>query len=121
MSETYRIELRESVSCRISAEDRSVLEIELVPLLPIEDMLELLRHALSARGYEAHGDHQLRRTGDQGEETIVDLDTKARRLRPEVSPPRVSKIWLKARPVQSRCTRWFPYSQNWLKMMFVGS
>ncbi len=75
MSETYRIELRESVSCRISAEDRSVLEIELVPILPIEDMLQLLRHALSARGYEAQGDHQLRRTGDHGEEIVVDLET----------------------------------------------
>ena len=75
MSETYHIELRESVSCRISAEDRSVLEIELAPILPIEDMLQLLRHALSARGYEAQGDHQLRRTGDHGEEIVVDLET----------------------------------------------
>jgi len=64
MSRAYRIKVRESMTRDIRAEDCIKTQIEMLEVLPPEDMAELLAKELERRGFERQEDGTLVRNGD---------------------------------------------------------
>lgn len=73
MSRAYRIRVRESVSKELSASDEVCADLELLEILPGDQMTELLKKELAARGYEER-DGNMVRTKDG---VTVTVDPKA--------------------------------------------
>jgi FtsH ternary system domain X5 len=61
MSRSYRISVRESVHRVIKAEDRVSTQLEVLEVLPPEQMAGLLADELVRRGFERDGNHLVRR------------------------------------------------------------
>src|SRR5262249_23709565 len=83
MSRAYRIRVRESLSKVVRAHDQVSTQLELLEVLPREQMAELLSHELEDRGFPCE-DHTAQRTRD-GIEVSVDLDTGEVTVRIEAS------------------------------------
>lgn len=64
MSRAYRIKVREAVTREIRAEDSIQTRIEMLEVLPPEEMAELLAKELEARGFQRQDDGTLIRKGD---------------------------------------------------------
>ena len=75
MSRAYRVRVRESVRQTIRAEDHVGTTLELLEVLPREEMADLLRGELLGRGFRAEGDRLVRREG--GLTIAVDPATSA--------------------------------------------
>jgi hypothetical protein len=73
MSRAYRISVRESLRKVIKAEDHVSTQLELLNLLPPEQMGELLAAELEQRGFERSGDKVVRR--QDGVSVTVELTT----------------------------------------------
>src|SRR3954454_24059182 len=73
MSRSYRISVRESVNRVIRAEDRVSTELEILQVLPPEQMSGLLADELQSRGFEREGGQLVRR--QDGVTVSVDPDT----------------------------------------------
>jgi hypothetical protein len=74
MSRAYRIRVRESVSRVITGKDRVSTQLEILEVLPPEQMAELLREELEDRGFEREGEVMVRRQ-DDGITVTVDPKT----------------------------------------------
>jgi hypothetical protein len=74
MSQCYRIQLSDSVSKTVRADDRVVRKIDLAGILPPEEMAALLREALQRRGYGEDAGGKLSKKGSKGEDIAFDLD-----------------------------------------------
>lgn len=70
MSRAYRIKVKESLRRVLRASDHVSTELELLEILPAEQMAELLTAELTRRGFQAQGKNLVRR--DQG--TVVEID-----------------------------------------------
>src|SRR5258708_3601127 len=66
MSRAYRIKVKESVSRDGTAEDSIRTQIELLEILPPEQMGELLAQELERRGFERQDDGSLVRKDENG-------------------------------------------------------
>jgi hypothetical protein len=77
VSYPYRVVVTKAVEETVDANDRVVTKLSLTPILPKAAMEEVLRDVLKARGWkEVEGEpDKLRRTGDDGEEQVFDLET----------------------------------------------
>ena len=64
MSRAYRIRVQESLRRRIAADDAVTTQLELLEVLPPEQMAELLRQELERRGFENKDGQLIRREGD---------------------------------------------------------
>lgn len=73
MSLSYRVSLE--VQEVISADDKTIHQLELRDILTQEEMRELLKDALVERGFEQGDGETLTRQADTGEHTVVDLET----------------------------------------------
>lgn len=76
MSQSYRVELKSSVSRSVQADDRVSRRIELTEILPAAEMKDLLRAELEAAGFaqDEASPGKLSALGEAGEEIVVDLD-----------------------------------------------
>lgn len=63
MSRSYKIKVRESLSRVVRAEDHVSTALELLEILPCEQMEALLAQELERRGFERHGDALVRSKG----------------------------------------------------------
>jgi hypothetical protein len=61
MSRAYRVRVRESTQQVIRAEDHVSTSLEMLEILPCEEMAELLRAELIGRGFQAEGEVLVRR------------------------------------------------------------
>ncbi len=61
MSRAYRVRVRESVRRVVRAEDHVTTSLELLEILPKEELAELLRAELVGRGFRAEGEALIRR------------------------------------------------------------
>ena len=66
MSRAYRIRVKENLKRELKAEDSIRTQIELIEVLPAEQMGELLATELEARGFERQEDGTLVRRGENG-------------------------------------------------------
>jgi len=73
MSRRYRIRVRETLRRVVKARDQVSTQLELLEVLPADQMAELLAGELEKRGFERHGDVLVRKQGDVAVE--VDLET----------------------------------------------
>jgi hypothetical protein len=73
MSLSYRVKLQ--VSEVVSADDKTVHQLDLRPVLDPEDMKALLRQSLQGRGFEQEGEDKLVRKEKTGETITVDLES----------------------------------------------
>jgi hypothetical protein len=79
MSRAYRIRVRESIEVRdhqkrtVHAEDRISTQLELLEILPCEQMAELLRQELLRRGFQERGKDLIRRSS--GVTVTIEPDT----------------------------------------------
>jgi len=73
MSRAYRIRVRESLHRVVSADDRVSTQLELLEILPCDQMAELLKQELVRRGFEEK-DGKLQRTRD-GVSVTVEPET----------------------------------------------
>jgi hypothetical protein len=64
MSRSYRISVRESVNKVIKAEDRVSTDLEILEVLPPEQMAGLLSDELQQRGFEKEGEVLVKREGN---------------------------------------------------------
>src|SRR5947209_18632328 len=64
MSRAYRIRVQESLQRRIAAEDAVTTQLELLEVLPCEQMADLLREELKRRGFEDKNGRLVRAEGD---------------------------------------------------------
>jgi hypothetical protein len=64
MSRSYRISVRENQNRTIKAEDHVSTQLEVLEVLPPENMAELLAHELEQRGFEREGEVMVRRQND---------------------------------------------------------
>jgi hypothetical protein len=74
MSRSYRVSVKESVRRTIRAEDRVSTCLEILEVLPPEQMAGLLRDELERRGFEKKGEVLVRRE-DDGVTITVDPET----------------------------------------------
>jgi hypothetical protein len=72
MSRAYRIRVKESLKRDLKAEDRIKTQIELLEILPCEQMGELLAAELEQRGFERQEDGTLVRKGENGVTVTVE-------------------------------------------------
>ncbi len=72
MSRAYRIRLSESLRRHIKVDDGIQSSLELLDVLPREQMAELLERELAAAGFEEREDGQWVRVDDEGVEVRVD-------------------------------------------------
>lgn len=72
MSRSYRIKVRETLRRVIRASDHVSSQLELLELLPPEQMAELLAKELAARGFERQGNQSIRKS--KGVTITVDLE-----------------------------------------------
>ena len=61
MSRAYRLKVRESLRRILRAQDRVSTQLELLEVLPREQMAQLLREELKGRGFEEKGETLVRR------------------------------------------------------------
>jgi hypothetical protein len=73
MSRSFRIAVRESVNKVIKAEDKVSTKLEILEVLPPEQMAGLLADELAKRGYERDGDKMVRE--EDGVVISVDVNT----------------------------------------------
>jgi len=73
MSRAYRISVRESLRRVVTAKDRVSTQLEILEVLPPEQMAELLANELEQRGYERDGEEMVKQL-DNG--VTVRVDTK---------------------------------------------
>jgi hypothetical protein len=73
MSLSYRVSLE--VAEVVSADDKTIHQLDLRDILPEDEMKDLLREQLLARGFEEGEDGKLVREEDGGETITVDLET----------------------------------------------
>jgi hypothetical protein len=73
MSRSYRISVRESVNKVIKAEDSVKTQLEILEVLPPEQMAGLLSDELEKRGFEREGNTLVRR--EEGVTISVDVNT----------------------------------------------
>lgn len=73
MSLSYRVSLQ--VCEVVSADDRTVHQLDLRDILPEDQMKDLLRDALTERGFEENEDGHLERAEEGGEVMTVDLES----------------------------------------------
>src|SRR5205085_2147631 len=66
MSRAYRIRVKETLKRDLKAEDRIRTQIELLEILPAEQMGEMLAVELEQRGFERQDDGTLVRKDDDG-------------------------------------------------------
>jgi len=64
MSRSYRISVRESVNRVIKAEDRISTQLEILEVLPPEQMAGLLSDQLAEQGYEKEGEVMVKKEGN---------------------------------------------------------
>jgi len=64
MSRAYRIRVQESLRRRIAAEDAVCTQLELLEVLPPEQMADLLRDELQRRGFQDKNGQLVRENGD---------------------------------------------------------
>ena len=64
MSRAYRIRVQESLRRRIAADDAVCTQLELLEVLPPEQMADLLRDELQRRGFEDKNGRLIRASGD---------------------------------------------------------
>src|SRR5262249_43112419 len=72
MSRSYRISVRECINRTIEAEDRVSTELEILEILPKEQMAELLAGELEKGGFRREGDTLVR----EDDKVIVVVETK---------------------------------------------
>lgn len=72
MSRAYRIRVQESLRRVITAEDHVSTQLELLELLPEEQMADLLTAELERGGFEKKGDRLVRKDKD----VIIEIDPK---------------------------------------------
>jgi hypothetical protein len=73
MSRAYRIRVRESLRRFINAEDHVSTQLELLELLPAEQMAELLADELLRAGFERRGKKMVR----QQKELVIEIDPES--------------------------------------------
>ena len=73
MSLSYRVTLQ--VAEVVSADDKTVHQLDLQSILSEEEMRDLLRQSLIARGYEEEEEGKMVRREESGEIITVDLDS----------------------------------------------
>jgi histone H3/H4 len=73
MSRAYRIRVKESIARDLSASDKLESDLEIMQILPKEQMSQLLKEELKKRGFH-EADGELKRTAD-GVEVCVDAET----------------------------------------------
>jgi hypothetical protein len=73
MSRSYRISVRECINRTISAEDRVCTQLEILEVLPPEQMAGLLADELAKRGFERNGTTMTR--AEDGVVITVDTET----------------------------------------------
>ena len=81
MSRSYRIKVRESLRRLIRAADHVTAQLEILEILPPEQMAEIFAAELAARGFEREGNKAIRTVKDITVE--VDLPTGAVTVRAE--------------------------------------
>lgn len=64
MSRAYRIRVSESLTRTVRAEDSVQTQLEMLEVLPCDEMAELLREELKSRGFAEGGEILSRRDGD---------------------------------------------------------
>jgi hypothetical protein len=64
MSRAYRIRVKESLQRSLKAADEICTDLELLEILPPEQMADLLRNELKKRGFKEAGDTLTRQDGD---------------------------------------------------------
>jgi hypothetical protein len=74
MSRAYRIAVRESENRTIRAEDHVCTDLELIEVLPPDQMADLLAHELEQRGFERKGNTMVRKE-KSGVVITVDVNT----------------------------------------------
>jgi hypothetical protein len=75
MSRAYRIAIKERQDRTIRAEDHVSTELEILEVLPCEQMADLLAEELARRGFERRGEIMVRRQGDVTVEVDVHSGT----------------------------------------------
>lgn len=83
MSRSYRIRVRETLRRIIRAEDHVSSQLELLEILPTDQMADLLAQELGRRGFEREGNVVTRRDGDVV--VRVELDTGVVTVKAEAS------------------------------------
>jgi hypothetical protein len=83
MSRAYRIRVRESLARGVRAHDQVQTQLELLELLPREQMAEILHRELAARGFHRDGRRVVRK--QDGIAVEVELDTGMVRVRAETA------------------------------------
>src|SRR3954471_10926202 len=73
MSRSYRIAIRESLRRVLRAHDRVSTQLEILEVLPCDEMAELLAQELEKRGYRREGDELVRE--QDGVKVCVDPET----------------------------------------------
>ena len=73
MSRSYRIRIRESLRRVIRAADHVSSQLELLEILPPQQMVEILAAELLKGGFQRQGQHAVRK--DKGTTVTVDLET----------------------------------------------
>src|SRR5437762_3237168 len=74
MSRSYRISVEESVTRIIRAEDKVCTQLEILEVLPPEQMAELIAAELEQRGFQREGDKMVQDLED-GVKVTIDLRT----------------------------------------------
>jgi hypothetical protein len=64
MSRAYRITVKESLRKDLTASDEVCSDLEILEVLPADQMAELLRGELKERGFQEEGDKLIRRDGE---------------------------------------------------------
>lgn len=83
MSRAYRIKVKESLKRDVKAEDSIRTQIELIEVLPAEQMGELLARELERRGFKEGDDGALTRTEENGVVIVVEPCTGEVTIRAE--------------------------------------
>jgi hypothetical protein len=83
MSRAYRIRVRESLSRVVRAHDQVSTQLELLEVLPREQMADMLGQELEARGFRREGRTAVRAA--DGVKVEVELDTGTVRVRAEAA------------------------------------
>jgi hypothetical protein len=83
MSRAYRIRVRESLARVIQARDQVASQLELLEVLPRDQMAELLGEQLAGRGFRREGRTAVRE--NHGIRVEVELDSGAVRVRAETA------------------------------------
>jgi hypothetical protein len=75
MSRSYRIRVRESLNRVLRAEDRVSTQLEILEVLPPDQMAGLLTDELAKRGFERKGNRLVRKDKDKGITVTVDPES----------------------------------------------